>query len=318
MLKPFKHALPCARRAFLLKRRIDRSLIQSLDSLLTLCHEEGWYPKVPEPIHYDSASPLSPFLYTLYGKLLQACEEENTKDALNLIQNLYKIMPQGHKRILNYKDKSITKMLWDETQWIALREIPEGGYLAPCPKPLWEEGNRLMTQALDILSRGAKDFFDEHTHLVSQIILVDSERFIGGSSFDMQGCIILKIEADMTLEHIIDLIIHETAHQYVFLLSTLDPLCLNDPHKLYRSPLRKDPRPMMGIFHALFVITRLIHGLRDLCTQASSLSLCPHKLSERIRMYEDKFHTALPFFFEHAHLSALGRDLMRSCESTLK
>ncbi len=55
-------------------------------------------------------------------------------------------------------------------------------------------------------------------------------------------------------------LLHETAHQLLFGLSLDQPVVENDVEERYASPLRPDPRPMDGIFHATFVCARMRYG----------------------------------------------------------
>lgn len=321
MIKPFGHALPYGKRAFFLKKRIDRSLKKSLSDIVSLCYEEGWCEPFIIP-HHPTQYPLldytSPFLYTLLGKLLTACEENNAQMGKEYIDELKHLLSLNHNKIINYQCESITNKLWNEVDHISFQEIPEGGSSAPCPPQLWKEGQRLIEDALCALKYGAKDAYEEHIQLVNHFIILKSERFIAGSSFDIQGCILMKIKENHLLLDIIDNIIHETAHQYIFLLSTLDPLCLNDPADLYTSPLREDPRPIMGNFHALFVISRLIYALKSIKSYPKKHDIDVNTLQQYIENYEEKFNLALPSFYRDAHLTALGRRLMRSAESAIK
>jgi hypothetical protein len=321
MIRKLGHALPCAKRAFFLKRRIDRNLIQSLDQVISVCYEEGWcdfsslLSKIPQ---HTSDLKLSPFLYTIYNKLLEAGETEDRDSAEKLLQTLKTIPVYIKDQILNYQDPSITELLWKEVEWISFREIPEGGQLSPCDSALWQSGQELVKDALEVMAEGAPQVYEELKNLVNMIILVDSERFIGGSSFDIQGCILLKVAPQYPLLEIVDILVHEAAHQYIFLLSTLDPLCLNDRNKLYPSPLRKDPRPIMGNFHAIFVLGRFIYTLNFLRDSSYAERLGACKLKEKIDLYKEKISLALPCFYEHAHLTALGARLIGSVESMLK
>jgi len=51
--------------------------------------------------------------------------------------------------------------------------------------------------------------------------------------------------------------VHEVTHSLLLALSCDSPLVLNPIEESYPSPLRSDPRPMDGIFHALAVCARL-------------------------------------------------------------
>lgn len=53
-------------------------------------------------------------------------------------------------------------------------------------------------------------------------------------------------------------IIHETSHLHLHALFAIDRIVLNNPNERYTAPIRPDPRPMYGIFHATFVLSRMV------------------------------------------------------------
>jgi HEXXH motif-containing protein len=50
---------------------------------------------------------------------------------------------------------------------------------------------------------------------------------------------------------------HESGHNLLFGFCSSGPLVDNPDEELFSSPLRKDPRPMDGVFHATYVIARM-------------------------------------------------------------
>lgn len=60
-----------------------------------------------------------------------------------------------------------------------------------------------------------------------------------------------------TAEHLL----HEHSHLRLTLIQSVDPLFACDPNRLFVSPWRKDPRPLIGILHGAFVFARIAHFL---------------------------------------------------------
>jgi HEXXH motif-containing protein len=54
---------------------------------------------------------------------------------------------------------------------------------------------------------------------------------------------------------------HESAHVYLFALSLGDSFVDNPDDELHPSPLRADPRPLDGTFHATYVCARMHYAL---------------------------------------------------------
>jgi hypothetical protein len=83
------------------------------------------------------------------------------------------------------------------------------------------------------------------------------------SSPKVPGAVFLEIFGDMAST--IELVVHESAHQMLFLAEAEGPLVHPEHRQLYWSPLRSDPRPLRGIllaFHALCYIAAVYGDLR--------------------------------------------------------
>ena len=85
-----------------------------------------------------------------------------------------------------------------------------------------------------------------------------------GTTFDLAKLIYIQSFDsfdERNLFVVLDRILHESAHIHLHLQTMKDPLLLNSPNELYGSPFRDKPRPLIGIYHAHFVLYRLINGL---------------------------------------------------------
>ena len=69
----------------------------------------------------------------------------------------------------------------------------------------------------------------------------------------------------------IDLLVHESSHVLLFGMAAEEPLTRNPGTERYASPVRPDPRPIDGIFHACFVTTR-VHLAMSRLLETRSLS----------------------------------------------
>src|SRR6185437_8666871 len=81
--------------------------------------------------------------------------------------------------------------------------------------------------------------------------------FDGASSFMLWGAIILNADRGDGPIGMAQMLAHESAHNLLFGFSADEALVENGPDELFSSPLRKDPRPMDGIYHATFVTARM-------------------------------------------------------------
>ncbi len=92
--------------------------------------------------------------------------------------------------------------------------------------------------------------------------------FEGVTSFMAWGATFMNGDMHMSERKTAHFLVHEVTHALLFGLSSDDPLVLNSPDESYPAPLRTDPRPMDGIYHATIVCARLAAFDRDWLTAA--------------------------------------------------
>lgn len=149
---------------------------------------------------------------------------------------------------------------------------------------------------------------DELSSLVSVVQLMPQSFFAeAASSLAAFGTILVRPPMDSpeksTQFFYFDRIVHESAHIYLNMLMTFDPLLTNGA-ALAESPARQTLRPLKGVLHAHFVFFRLLHAYRHApdairnteapCPSRAemdrmSLSALPLSFAAREAVYLDKF-----------------------------
>jgi len=110
---------------------------------------------------------------------------------------------------------------------------------------------------------------------------------------------------------------HEATHGLLFALSCNEPLVRNDLAERYPSPLRKERRPMDGIYHATLVCARIV----DLCQNLLDAGLVHELDTEDQAVLEmrdgmvGKFLDGATTVEKHGVLSPLASDLLRQAQS---
>ncbi len=169
----------------------------------------------------------------------------------------------------------------------------------------------VVNEAMTLAEIHVPEIFGEFKHYVNNILVFNSDKIVSGSTFSLAKCIYFKSPKDNSMEsvlEVLDLITHEVAHMHLHLLSINDPLLLNDPEELFSSPFRKDKRPMIGIFHAHFVLYRLLILL-------TTPSLYEHfkciriSYDKRIQKYLERIEFSKEIVQKHAKLTDLGQSL---------
>lgn len=162
---------------------------------------------------------------------------------------------------------------------------------------LIREGDRGLREEFDIYVSGIKFF---------------SGRVLGGvTSPRFFGTIYLRFadRGDDPLLFYYESFIHECSHLHLYALMGNDPLVLNKESERYRSPLRIDKRPMFGLFHAAFVLARIVRGWRIL-TYKEKEKLIAKKLKDAEVCLKDVCQTIT----DHGLLTEIGRKLFQTLE----
>lgn len=296
----------------MLKRKNHQALCESL---VYLKDETSSFLNESEKIKFQwltdylKKNPCALFPFTLLNEDLVQFAQDNAVDDFKacisdftfnekLLKDPFSVFPFG-------------KDCFDQAQWsryeqVLTSEFPEKSYIKAPSKTAFNQSARLVQDALHEIEKISPDYFSEVEALVSNVLIVNSNRFIAGSSFTLLGLVSLADNHDfnMTVEYLV----HETAHQYLYNLTVFDELCSGVG--MHTSPLRKDPRPIEGIYHAVFVLARLMDFYnRALRTE----TLLPKDFMERqLSHYRLRYKDAYDLLLEKATLTDLGRDLLRS------
>lgn len=174
-----------------------------------------------------------------------------------------------------------------------------------------------VQKALDALNDVDKLTYQELTYTISDIIIVKSNTINAGSSFRALGAIYLnELKPHLNWTAYLENIVHEQAHNHLFYLWSLEAL-LEEGGELYKSPLRKDLRPLSGIYHAMFVLARTIRMIKvfkqskiykdEIAKISTSYNQAKNSAS-----FEDKFIEAYNTLNKNAKLTPKGKKLMNS------
>jgi len=187
----------------------------------------------------------------------------------------------------------------DESQIVAMKEILE------------------MT--LDRLSKEDPETMREVEALISDFVIVQSRQTNAGTCFNAFGMVYLRVltEAQEWTTYL-ESIVHEAAHHHLYALCTAHSILESEGERLYRSPIRSEPRPMSGVFHAMFVLARTIRCLNIFRANprfVAEIERLPtsYNQANNPAPLEEQFLDAYTTVRENARLTALGARLVESC-----
>jgi HEXXH motif-containing protein len=197
--------------------------------------------------------------------------------------------------------------------------------LLPLDEVELTDASRALTRALDVLRTMAPEFYGEFQAITAEIVFAKPGpearlSFGGASSFALWGGMALNKEAHPDWWLYLPRIVHEYSHNLLFGIARDEPLVLNRHEERYRSPLRSDPRPVDGIFHAAFVSAReatAMQQILDALGQGDApgapglRAYCRRTRDDSARSFAD----CRVVLREHAKLSGLGTRILDDTEA---
>jgi len=314
-LQYLSEALPVKGRASVLISQFNTSLKNSLIYLINACDEVIDKPLFDEvSAKLNALNPKKKFsglLNIIHSDLASAIQNED----VNKIQIIAKKLVRENFEVSDIKIINIDSLndyyspLIHE---ICREEIPEKIDFYPLPSGEFEQMKETTQKALQTINEICPDYFEEMESLLSEVLFIKADRIRHGSSLSSFGMIFRNYF--FRWEHFtdtIDIMIHELSHLYLYILNTNDEIVIN-ARELHESPLRVDKRPLIGIYHAAFVLSRVIDVLQKVLEKGG----IPHDetcyCQDLIAGHKNRFSMAMDVLKTHAHLTALGQALITS------
>jgi hypothetical protein len=261
---------------------------------------------------------ISPRLFAIYNEMLAAAEEDDIAAIARLFGDLMNtdsyggsvpsynltdehLGPGNAKRYARWADM-------DEENPLTLRPLDSADYSRIAA---------VTADAFALMDAGASAVSGEIRSLLSEVVFAhggdgDNLIFHGISSFYLWGTVVLSAEGHNTALEVAQTLAHETSHMHLFAAALDSPLVHNSDDERYHSPLRIDPRPMDGIYHATYVTARMHYVVSHLL--ASGI-LSPAQVEEaktacasHVRAFSEGYREVS----SHGHLTELGRGLLCS------
>lgn len=307
------NALPHQHRAEVLTTRLEDQLKSSIIHLFEVCEEViglSLY-SLKESIH---SLDVNPFHHAINSKWIAAVETEDISKIHQCVSffNLPEFKIPLAKYI-RFKDGTTPEFFENAFDQEAHSFAPVRFKFNKPDDQLFQRTRELIGQARDILSHVCPEAFMEHEIFVKNFLLFDCMRYGSGTSFTFFGMIATTCYPDETsVLHVLDMLVHETAHLYIFALSASDELVLNPSNQAFTAPFRKDPRPMLGIFHAAFVLARLIYVFTKMLDYDHALQFKKAELVTRVRTYVEKYDSCRNTIQTHGKLTDIGHHLIES------
>jgi HEXXH motif-containing protein len=266
-----------------------------------------------------------PSLFGRYYELVFAIRARRYAEAGVLFREILSLA--GVHPVLTVLPFSEQALGAETARYARLLDLAEdGAIMLASPQPQqWLGFDDKVEVALDLLDNADADLAAELRALIVQIVgAVPAQnaprRFDGASSFMLWGAIVVNVARDWGTTKLIELLVHEAAHQLLFGLSRDEPLVENAIEERFASPLRSDARPMDGVFHATFVCARVHYAYNRLRRAQSALPAdavadpIDARLDRQRRLFQDGYETVR----RHAKLTATGERIISAAQAYMQ
>ena len=312
---------PDGPRATFLRARMIERLAQSVQEVVRGCSaylqfEEG-IARLSQRIR--ASFRVAPELYCIYFDLLQAVRRDDLDACARLLaemeSGLDAPLPSFYRRWGALPESTAHRYLTyvnvDPTTQINFKLLSASKF---------DNVRRIADDAFAVFARVAPEIGAEIRSLLTEIVFVsgvanESLRFDGATSFFCWGALFLNADAYRGLVKMIDGLSHESAHAYLFALSLGDSFVDNPDDELHPSPLRPDPRPLDGTFHATYVSARMHYALSRVIESGALSKTDESEARKAVAATCAAFSDGFKTLSDYASLTALGRRVMEAAGS---
>jgi hypothetical protein len=203
-------------------------------------------------------------LHAYHAFLQEAVAKGSVKSVLQCLQKIGCSFREGQI----YSDPFVIRTFSsDDWEQLVLNDLQELNRNMQGELPSFTPANMAEIQSvscfieetLELLRQVSPLFYEEFRMYVANLKLFHSDWLVGMTDVRVFGSIYLALPiGNMPMNvYFCEHIIHETSHLHLHTLFAIDKIVLNSPNERYTAPIRPDPRPMYGIFHATFVLSRM-------------------------------------------------------------
>ena len=172
-----------------------------------------------------------------------------------------------------------------------------------------------LTDALELIQNSAPIAWQAVAKVTTEIIAVYGRprgmmTFDGCSSLERYGSILINMRRQRTALTMAETLVHESAHSLLFALSCNDHRVLNPTSERYASPLRIDPRPLDGIYHAVFVLARMYSFVAEVARNPRAKKAMRIEARKLMEVRKKNFLDGYAVLIENARFTETGRRLL--------
>ena len=276
-------------------------------------------------VHRLQVSSISPWVFCLYSKLVaELAANAELKVAQTFDAVLRSAERPAAEGLVAFLSPGIDEGWWDHFCLLFDTDPKRPFKPRTCGAEQFTICSQEIDEAFALMQRADPIFYDEVRQLLRVIVLGAPESanldhvFNGASTFFLWGATLLNADLRRTTVSLIDLLVHESSHVLLFGIAADRTLMHNSGEERYSSPLRADPRPIDGIFHACFVATRVHLALSRLLESGVLTAEQAEQALLRRDHNGNAARVSLGVLDKHARLTELGEDVLHTIRCYLE
>lgn len=261
--------------------------------------------------------------FAIYAEIVQAICNGKPELALPLLQELALEKPLAQPwRVLSIDDPVHTKNMARYLRFMN-NDPNTKFFMGPPSADLAVRFSQRVFAGYRLLASSAPELAAEFDELVSDVIMVVGDdkakyQFDGGSSYLLWGALFLNATSHETEVAMAEVMAHESAHILLYACAADEALVNNPDEELFASPLRRDLRPMDGIYHATFVSARMHWAMQQLI-QSGRLDESASAAAEAARLEDVKnFWAGHEVVARQGQLTKTGSEVMQAALSYME
>lgn len=172
-----------------------------------------------------------------------------------------------------------------------------------------------VEEAIRIIRCALPSFAVEIEETTTEILITggtEGQYVRSASCFGLFGLVVINGSREFSVLHYLEHIIHEAAHIRLMLVTINDELTLNPRTERFEAPFRADLRPMNGLFHAYFVLTRILLAF-SILRRSSIQAEWTAELDARIVASLKRFFETARIIESNAQFTNLGKEIFHEC-----
>lgn len=312
-------SIPDAEGARTLLFQANENQKVDLKSLLISCSNKLHYDLsdlVEFVDNIDTSRQLIPAYYLYVQQLRDAIKTSSITNIMDAIQHLSWLQTYG-VYVTNFKISSILSEYWEDSYVATMRQYEqknicgESTIVRPISLSELKIHASNIEKALHLISISDPEVYAEIKILIVSIKLFQGRVLRGQASGNTLGAIWLRVpdENDDQVGYWIEHIVHEVSHLKLHAMFYQERFVLNaDDERIFKAPIRDDLRPMLGVFHATFVLSRMVRIFRLLSFKGFAT-----RFRDRLQLCQLQFEIGLnSVFSENAKLTENGKLIRES------